>query len=127
MLKLLDNKRAFTLLEVLLAAVVLSVGLVYMFPIFFRSADATAHLGKRLTVTRLLDNAVWEAREHLVENPGVNYFSYENVYEGRLPVSVRTSLRLLEGYDDLYKVSVRAEWEERAHPRSFEREVFLVR
>jgi len=54
------SDRGFSLLEILVATVILSVGVVFLFPSFFLAADALAIARDRLVVQSWAENRLWE-------------------------------------------------------------------
>lgn len=126
-LRNLNNSKAFTLLEVLLAAVVLAVGMSYIIPIFFSSAGATRHLGNRMKVIRLLDERIWDAKKYLLENPQTSEYRDEREFFSSFPVFVTTHLRLEEDFPGLYELDITASWEEQNAPKTLKRSLLMAR
>lgn len=54
------NSRGFSLLEVLVAAVILSIGVVFLFPSFFMASDALGIAHDQLVIQSWADNKLWE-------------------------------------------------------------------
>jgi prepilin-type N-terminal cleavage/methylation domain-containing protein len=54
------NSRGFSLLEVLVATVILSTGAVFIFPSFFMASDALGIARDQLVVQSWADNKLWE-------------------------------------------------------------------
>ncbi len=54
------NKDAFSLLEVLVATVILSVGVVFLFPSFFLATDALGITNDQLVALPWAENKLWE-------------------------------------------------------------------
>lgn len=124
----LADQKAFTLLEVLLAAVVLAVGISYITPIFFRSADSTTYLGNRTKVVRFMDESIWEAKAYLLRNPQTHEYRTETEFSaGNIPVEVNTHMRLKDGYNELYKLDIVATWRERGSSKHLLRSVLMAR
>ena len=98
------NEKAFTLLEVLLAAAVLTGGLALIVPGFFRSADAARHIGNRIRVLRVMDQSEWRVREYLSQRPDTGSYSLEERHDTGFPVTVTTQLSLKDGFSGLYRL-----------------------
>jgi len=59
------NKEAFTLVEVLVAMMVLALGTVLIYESFFKSLDAFNYYSRYLTLTSVMDEKVWEAGDSI--------------------------------------------------------------
>lgn len=121
------NQKGFTLLEVLLASVVLAVGITFMAPSFFRFSDTVQHLQNRYQVSFLLDESLWEARKHLIEDPDAEEYKRERTYHIRIPVVVTAELELKDGFVGLYELRLSAEWRERGSKKTQRRETLFTR
>jgi prepilin-type N-terminal cleavage/methylation domain-containing protein len=64
------SERGFSLLEVLVATVILSIGVVFLFPSFFMAADALVNTRERLTVQSWAENRLWESARTLEQVGG---------------------------------------------------------
>lgn len=59
------NSRGFTLVETLLAALVLSCGIVFVVPSFFRAGAALSHVSCLYTAERLANNLIADREQSL--------------------------------------------------------------
>ncbi len=61
------NRDGFSLLEVLVATVILSVGVVFLFPSFFMATDALGIVNDQLVVQPWAENKLWEDTQALAQ------------------------------------------------------------
>lgn len=77
-MSIIGNNKGYTLFEVLCAILVISIGLTYTFPSFFKSANVLTHLSRRFHAGVLLNNLVVESEDYLRENGSLEGWpSYE--------------------------------------------------
>ena len=65
MMSRIGNKRAFGLVEVMVATSVLAVGVVFVYQTFFVSLDLFEHYARYLKIAPWMQEQVWQAQESL--------------------------------------------------------------
>lgn len=117
------TKKGFTLIEVMVAAAILSVGIVLVQQGFLRSATLLAKLSRTLEARQWADEKVWEVKENLFysqdPSPGEGSGSFESNGRKYSWTAQAEPLSLA----DLYAVRVVVQWPDGNGSSSVEREV----
>lgn len=117
-------KRAFTLVEAMAAAAVLSLGVVLLFHSFFSSLDAVQYASNRIFARIWLQGKIAQERENVIllgeVVPGSEAASF--ILEGRT-FSWHRTLQSLD--TDLYMLSLTLSWKEAGRIRTLSYTTYL--
>lgn len=101
------RSRGFTLMEIMVATVVLSLGIVLIYEAFFISLDTFNYCSDYLRVVSLADEKVWRAQESLSRlGPLARINTEGSIVEGNKVFDWRLSYDLIDGPPDLYKIDL---------------------
>ncbi len=109
-----NNKRGFTFIEVMIALVVLSTGIVLVYKSFFLCVDYLNNLSTRVYATHLLDSRIAEINRSLAKGTGGSLHLgplSETVPINRRQVKYDFDMRLDQlGAGSLYKLTIDLTW-----------------
>lgn len=119
------NRKGFSLLEVLIAATVLSLGTMLLQESLLRSAALFGRYGGTLGARVVAEQKVWAAREDILSStqPGLAT-SLDRTEIGGREFRSETNIRPAPG-KRTYGVLVTVSWEEAGHPRNLRRETYV--
>lgn len=107
------GNKSFTLIEILISAVVLSVGTILIYESFFKLIDVFSYYRDYLEIHSLAENKIWEAQEYTSRNGPEAEVYYEGTFSG----SSRDFLWKLQAVKEsagsmlsLYKINLNIEW-----------------
>jgi prepilin-type N-terminal cleavage/methylation domain-containing protein len=117
------GSKGFTLLEILVAVVVFTLGFSGIFSIFLSSAAALRHVGNRMEAIVFMEKAV----DEFAEDPGKIAVGGEYSYEktetnGSRDFNITAKAVKVRGYQKLYKLESEALWSEGRKTVSLKRE-----
>jgi prepilin-type N-terminal cleavage/methylation domain-containing protein len=113
MLKIGSKKRAFTLIEVMLATMVLSLGAVLIHEVFFKSLDTHNYCHNYFSVGYWLDEKIWSIQDSLRQSgPLVNIARDGKFKAGNKDFVWNLSYDLAYDTQDLYKIVLDVSWQE---------------
>lgn len=122
------GSKGFTLIEILVALLVLTVGFSQLFLIFLESASAVRHVGNRMAAVVFMENAAWEARERWRLAAFNEVYRYENtVTNGAQSFDITAEAKKIPGFQRLYNLEVKASWNEGKKEISMRRENLIRR
>ena len=104
------RRAGFTLVETLFAVTVLSLGLLAIFPAFFKSANTLAHLSQRYQASLLMNNLFSDTEEKLRSGEALLPLA-----QGKEPLGSGACLYTItalpqDGLNRAYLVTVDLEW-----------------
>ena len=118
----------FSLIEIVLAVVILSFSAVALHHSFFSSLNGASHLKNRIEADNIFGDLFWKARALLNDNDpaGRKTVAQEYALDG---TEFRGSLDLsaAAGKSDLYKARASVAWQEGARAISLSREKLMLR
>jgi prepilin-type N-terminal cleavage/methylation domain-containing protein len=113
MLKIGSKKQAFTLIEVMLATMVLSLGAVLIHEAFFKSLDTHNYCHDYFSVGYWLDEKIWSAQDSLRQSGlSVNIARDGKFKAGNKDFVWNLSYDLTCDTQDLYKIVLDVSWKE---------------
>ena len=113
MLKIGSKKQAFTLIEVMLATMVLSLGAVLIHEVFFKSLDTFNYCHNYFSVGYWLDEKIWSVQDNLRQSgPLANIARGGKFKAGNKDFVWILSYDLAYDTRDLYKIVLDVSWRE---------------
>ncbi|MBU1913265.1 MAG: prepilin-type N-terminal cleavage/methylation domain-containing protein [Candidatus Omnitrophica bacterium] len=113
MLKIGSKKQAFTLIEVMLATMVLSLGAVLIHEAFFKSLDTYNYCHNYFSVGYWLNEKMWSVQDSLRQSgPLVNVARGGKFKAGNKDFTWNLSYDLAYDTEDLYKIVLDVSWQE---------------
>ncbi|MFH1900794.1 MAG: prepilin-type N-terminal cleavage/methylation domain-containing protein [Candidatus Omnitrophota bacterium] len=120
--------RGFTLVEVMLAVVVLSLGTGFLYKTFFTLLDAHGFCRNHLEANLFALDKLWEAQQKLWEEKVLPLGSTTGEHKGRAKVfNWKLSIAPLSELEDIYKVNLNLSWQEPQREVSFEKTTYVAR
>ncbi|VAX35345.1 hypothetical protein MNBD_UNCLBAC01-28 [hydrothermal vent metagenome] len=123
------NKQGFTFIEIMVALIILSVGLVTILKAFVTSVDRMSHLTNRLYATTLLDNHIVSIQRTLrAHNTLPLSLEDERMMTGAKETLFRPKLNISEiaDFNEIFKLEVLLTWQEGHNLRQLSRSAYLV-
>lgn len=120
------RKNGFTLLEVMLATVILSFGIAFIYQSFFTSLNGTVYVCNRLNASLELSNKIWEIQDK-IRHGGV----YNLQKGGQVSLNNRTYnwQALYEPLDtnyNFYNVLIKFWWLQNNRQKGISRSVYVI-
>jgi prepilin-type N-terminal cleavage/methylation domain-containing protein len=113
MLKIGINKRAFTLIEVMLAAMVLALGAVLIHEAFFTCVDTFNYCYDYFSVAGWLNEKIWQIQQDFKQlGPTANPISQGEFRYRNKDFLWDLTYSLAFGASDLYEINAAVSWKE---------------
>ena len=113
MLKIGSKKQAFTLIEVMLATMVLSLGAVLIHEVFFKSLDTFNYCHNYFSVGYWLDEKIWSVQDNLRQSGPLANMARDGKFKaGNKDFAWNLSYDLAYDTQDLYKIVLDVSWRE---------------
>jgi len=113
MLKIGTNKKAFTLIEVMLAAMVLALGAVLIHEVFFACVDTFNYCHHYFSVAYWLDEKVWRIQQDLRHlGPLAQPTTHGEFRHRNKEFAWDLTHDLVYGTQDLYEINAAVSWKE---------------
>jgi len=107
------GNRGFTLMEVMTATAILSLGTVFIYEAFFISLDSFNYCSNYLNVASWGDEKVWQAQDNLTRLGPQAQIEDSGVFSNRNKnFSWRLSHDLIDEAGGLYKIDLTLSWKE---------------
>jgi len=121
------QNKGFTLVEVLVSAVILAVGLVVIFEVFLASLDIINLFNNRLNAQMYLDEKIWQLQSSLDQQRGMFIPSKQvgTVILGQKEFNWQLDLELVDLTQELFKVNGQMTWTEGKKNRSSKRQTVV--
>jgi prepilin-type N-terminal cleavage/methylation domain-containing protein len=121
------GNKGFTLIEIMAATAVLSLGIVLVYEAFFVSLDALGYCHSYLQVASQLDEKIWSAQDNLqrlgasarIESGG----SFENNHKA---FNWNLSYYLIDEAENLYRIDSEMLWQEGKKNVSLSRNAYAL-
>ena len=126
-ISIIGNPKGYTLLEALCAVTVISIGVVLIFPTFFKSANLLAHLSNRFEANLLLENIAAETDSYLRANGNLDDFSLKGkkgFEDGKYACHAEAVPQ--DRHRESYEVAASVEWTD-ARKNRLSRTFFITR
>jgi prepilin-type N-terminal cleavage/methylation domain-containing protein len=108
-----NRKKAFTLIEVMLATMVLSLGAVLIHEVFFKSLDTHNYCHNYFSVGYWMDEKIWNVQDSLKQSgPLVSVERNGKFNSGNKDFAWNLSYDLACDAQDLYKIVLDVSWKE---------------
>jgi prepilin-type N-terminal cleavage/methylation domain-containing protein len=115
----------FTLIEVVLAVAILSVGISQIFGILLRSASVVYHLDNRSIAGLLLQNESQRARDVLINENIETDFLYSKTTGNNPEFNITVRLHELFSGKGLYSANMAIEWAEGSRSMDMHRVLYI--
>jgi len=122
-----SQNKGFTLVEVLISAVILAVGLVVIFEVFLTSLDIVSLFDNRMNAQMYLDEKIWQLQSSLDQQSGLFIPSKQSgkVVLGQKEFNWQLDLELVDLTQELFKVNGQMNWTEGKKNRSSKRQTVV--
>ena len=120
----------FTFIEVMMALVVLSAGLVFIYKSFFLSVDYLSRLKTRLYANELIDEKIADITRVFHETADLSS-TVGDVYVSRdidhkhIDFTYKVQFLPIEGYDNLFRLNVAVSWPDAGRKTQLSRQAIL--
>jgi prepilin-type N-terminal cleavage/methylation domain-containing protein len=104
-------RRAFTLIEVLIALFVLTVGTIFIFRFLFNSASALKHIENRVRAHFFLNQQKWKAEKIITQRTRLARYT-DTAEFNNTPYSAQMNIRNTAGLKDLFRLDINISWKE---------------
>lgn len=112
MISRIGNRKGFTLVEVMIASVILALGVVMIYQGFFISLDSLGYCLDYLRLSPLADEKIWQAQDALRRlGPKAELDTSGNFIYGRRSFGWNLSYNPLEGSSGLYEINLSVLWQ----------------
>jgi prepilin-type N-terminal cleavage/methylation domain-containing protein len=113
MMPKIGNKRAFTLLEVMVTTAVLSLGTVLIHESFFITLDSYDYCSNYFNVAPWMDEKIWQVRDNIIRLGSSSQIETSGTFTIKnKDFSWNLSHSLVEGAQDLHKLDLVVFWKE---------------
>ena len=125
----LNFQKGFTLVEVMVATVVLAIGVVIIFEVFLLSIDTANFFDDRMNAQWFLNEKLWQVQNSLNQPGGVFVPMHERgmVNLGRKVCKWETHLLTKDAAQELYLLRATLKWEQGNKQRSVTRQTLVKR
>ncbi len=108
------KNKGFTLVEVMVATVVLVVGVVGIFEAFLLSLDALAVFNNRLNAQWFFDEKIWQAQNRLDEPAGLFMPMQDNgvMRIGTEEYTWASTMQIIDTRQELYRINLNLNWQQ---------------
>ncbi len=122
-----QKNKAFTLVEVLVSAVILAVGLVIIFEVFLTSLDIVNLFNNRLNAQLFLDEKIWQLQSSLDQTSGMFIPSKQSgvVSIGARNFNWQLNMELVDLTQETFKVTAKVDWTEGQKQRNIKRQTIV--
>lgn len=107
-----DRTRGFTLVEVMAATMILSLGMVVIFEVFLVTLDTSRFFDNRVNAQWLVNEEMWRIQD-ILDQPWETFMPQQlsgTVMLGTTPCAWQVTLDLVDVQQELYRLDARAEW-----------------
>lgn len=121
------KKKAFTLVEVLISAVILSIGLVVIFEVFLTSLEVVNLFNNRLNAQCFLNEKIWQLQSDLDQQRGIFIPMQQSgvvIIQNR-EFNWQLNMESVNLLTDLYKVTGQMLWSEGKKQRIIKRQAMV--
>ena len=122
-----NNKRGFTLIEVMIATVILALGTTFLSQSFFITLDSYNYCSRYLQVLSWADEKVWEAQQSLSEQgPAATLSNTGNFTEKGRNFVWYLSYSPVDANGSLYKIDFEMSWQEGSRKARIQRSTYAL-
>jgi len=128
-MKIKKSSNGFTLVEVLVSAVILAIGVVIIFEVFLLSLDIVNLFNHRLNAQWFLTEKIWQVQD-VLDQPLGGFIPLKDsgtVIFSNKSFDWEVEVELLDVNQELYKLDAQINWNEGAKTRTITRTTFLKR
>ena len=111
----IGNKKAFSLIEQMMAVVILSLGIILIYGVFFTCLNAFNYSSRRLGALSWMDEKIWETQNELICSGALVMGGYTGSFvDKNKNFSWKMSVNLIGQAQDsyLYKLTLTVFWKE---------------
>lgn len=121
------SKKSFTLIEVMVATAVLSLGIVLIYEIFFKSLDISNYCSNYLNVVSRADERMWQAQDDLSRFGAIITASLKDEFtDNNEEFFWNLSYQLLDAEAGLYRIEGTLSWEEGLRKKKISRVAYAL-
>ncbi|MFH1867402.1 MAG: prepilin-type N-terminal cleavage/methylation domain-containing protein [Candidatus Omnitrophota bacterium] len=120
-------RTGFTMIEVMVATVVLSLGTVLIYEIFFKSLDISRYCSNYLNVVSWADERIWQAQDDVSRfGDLVNISSADDFISNEKEFHWNLSYNLLDMEAGLFRIDGSLSWQEGERKRKISRTAYAL-
>lgn len=132
MIKIFQEKKGFSFIEVMATACVLAFGLVAIYQAFFTSLNYLNHITYRVHGMILLDNRIEMVQKQLELKGQIDLGSLNDLYSARInnrniDYKYEMSTEEVEGVDGLYQLNLLIKWKESTREIKVSKTVYVFK
>lgn len=107
------GRRGFTLVEVLVCAAILSVGITLIFQSFFTCLNAFSRYTNYLDIMPWINEQLWRAEDEIIRTGGLQTLGNQGefIYQGK-KFSWQLANSLVDKEEKLYRLDLTVSWQE---------------
>lgn len=120
------SNKGFTLIEVMVATAVLSLGVVFISETLFRSLDAFHYCYNYLNLAAQMDEKIWQAQEGLTRLGQIPPEGESALSLGKQKFPFQLSYALLNAEESLYRIDLLVSWQEGARRIRLSRAAYAI-
>jgi prepilin-type N-terminal cleavage/methylation domain-containing protein len=122
-----NNKKGFTLIEVLVTTAVLAFGIVSIFQALFIVMSAFSYVSRYLNIVPVADEKVWQVQDSLQRMGPKASFEPQGVFEaGGKEYNWELSVKLADSASYLYRIDLSTGWKEGRRDYRLERSAYAI-
>lgn len=127
MMSKIGSKRGFTLVEILVATAVLSLGIAFIYEAFFISLAAFDYCYNYLNIASWADEKIWQAQNSLTRFADLEQAGKEGEFlAGNKKFTYALSGNLIDNESNLYKIDLILSWREGRKERRLLKSAYAV-
>jgi prepilin-type N-terminal cleavage/methylation domain-containing protein len=122
-----NNKKGFTLIEVLVTTAVLAFGIVSIFQALFIVMSAFSYISHYLNVVPVADEKIWQVQDSLQRMGSKASFDPQGAFDaGGKTYDWSLSVRLSDPASNLYRIDLSTVWKEGRRDYTLERSAYAI-
>jgi len=121
------TRSGFTLVEVMIAAAILAIGVVAIFESFFICLDAYNYCSRYLSLVSWADDKIWEAQDSINRfGAAAHIGNYGSFLNKNKPLTWYLNYASIDENNILYKISLSIYWQEGVRKGNLQRSAYAI-